>query len=143
MHSMPVSVNATNFPTWNLTVNDTAPIWAYVSRYFHLAGKLYSTQFSAARKTLLAIAVLGWSCMFTGSYCELPLTISLCSAINSVETSNRNFTAFQNVAKALNGTATATNNPSATSVPHSGAPSMHHGCLTLIVLSAALMAAFA
>jgi plastocyanin len=106
---MPVSVNATNFPTWNLTVNDTAPIWAYCRQ------------------------------KNPSSHCGAGMVF----AINSVETSDRNFTAFQNVAKALNGTATATNNPSATSVPHSGAPSMHHGCLTLIVLSAALMAAFA
>jgi hypothetical protein len=26
---MPVADDATTFPTWNLTVNDTSPIWAY------------------------------------------------------------------------------------------------------------------
>lgn len=30
-HSMPVLADATNFATWNLTINDTTPIWAYVS----------------------------------------------------------------------------------------------------------------
>jgi hypothetical protein len=29
--SFPVADNATTFPTWNITVNDTAPIWAYVN----------------------------------------------------------------------------------------------------------------
>ena len=28
--SFPVADNATDFPTWNFTVTDTAPIWAYV-----------------------------------------------------------------------------------------------------------------
>ena len=28
-HSMPVDANATEFPVWNVTVNDTAPLWFY------------------------------------------------------------------------------------------------------------------
>jgi len=32
---MPVADNATEFPTWNLTVNDTAPIWAYCRQAGH------------------------------------------------------------------------------------------------------------
>ena len=83
------------------------------------------------------------------------INTSLCSAINSVETSDRNFTAFQNVAMALNGTSTSTgtgtgtstdttsNTPSATSPSHSGASSTRHGYLRLIIISAALVVAFA
>ena len=29
--SMPVAANATSFPTWNVTVNDTNPLWFFVS----------------------------------------------------------------------------------------------------------------
>jgi len=32
---MPVAAGATNFPTWNLTVNDTSPIWAYCRQAGH------------------------------------------------------------------------------------------------------------
>jgi len=32
---MPVADNATRFPTWNLTVNNTAPIWAYCRQAGH------------------------------------------------------------------------------------------------------------
>jgi plastocyanin len=106
---MPVSANVTDFPTWNLTVNDTAPIWAYCRQ------------------------------QIPSSHCGAGMVF----AINSVETSDRNFTAFQNVAKALNGTGTASNTPSATSVPHSGTSSTHHGCLMLIIVSATLVVAFA
>jgi plastocyanin len=106
---MPVSADATNFPTWNLTVNDTAPIWAYCRQ------------------------------QIPSSHCGAGMVF----AINSVETSARNFTAFQNVAKALNGTSTASSTPSTTSVPQSGASSVHHGCLMLIIISAALVVAFA
>jgi plastocyanin len=110
---MPVSANATEFPTWNLTVVDTAPIWAYCRQ------------------------------QTPSSHCGAGMVF----AINSVDTSDRNFTAFQNVAEALNGTGTSTgsNTPSATatSLPHSGASSTHHGCLMLIIVSAAVVIAFA
>jgi len=70
---VPVADDATVFPTWNLTINDTAPIWAY---------------------------------------CKQKLPTSHCGAgmvfaINSDETGARNFSAFQNVAQAINGTAAA------------------------------------
>lgn len=32
---MPVAAGVTNFPTWNLTVNDTNPIWAYCHQEGH------------------------------------------------------------------------------------------------------------
>eukprot|EP00753_Platysulcus_tardus_P014731 PLAT4439.1.p1 GENE.PLAT4439.1~~PLAT4439.1.p1 ORF type:complete len:387 (-),score=-59.77 PLAT4439.1:172-1332(-) len=93
----PVSDDATAFPTWNLTVNDTAPIWAYCAQANHCgAGMVF--------------------------------------AVNSDESSGRNFTAFQSLAKQLNGTASAaasTASPSATGT--SGA-----GALQVGVLSAAL-----
>jgi plastocyanin len=70
---IPVADDATAFPTWNLTINDTAPIWAY------------------CRQKLPA------------SHCGSGMVF----AINSDETSARNFSAFQNVAEAINGTAAA------------------------------------
>lgn len=83
----PVADNATNFPTWNITVNDTSPIWAY-----------------CRQKT-------------PTSHCGAGMVF----AINSDESSPRNFTAFQNLAEQLNGTATGS-----ASTPASGAaaPSM-------------------
>ena len=30
-YSQPVAADATSFPQWDLLINDTAPIWAYVS----------------------------------------------------------------------------------------------------------------
>lgn len=36
LFSMSVADDATTFPTWNITVNDTAPIWAYVSIHLFL-----------------------------------------------------------------------------------------------------------
>ncbi|PPQ89404.1 hypothetical protein CVT25_002222 [Psilocybe cyanescens] len=68
---MPVAVDATSFPTWNYTVTDTAPVWAYCRQ------------------------------QTPASHCGQGMVF----AINSVETSARNFSSFQNVAKALNGTA--------------------------------------
>jgi plastocyanin len=65
----PVASDATTFPTWNLTVNDTAPIWAYCRQLNHCgAGMVF--------------------------------------AVNSDESSARNYSAFQSLAKSLNGTAT-------------------------------------
>jgi plastocyanin len=72
---MPVSDDTTSgFPTWNYTVTDTAPVWAY---------------------------------------CRQQVPVSHCGqgmvfAINPVQSSARNFTAFQNVAKNLNGTVLTT-----------------------------------
>ncbi|KIM87510.1 hypothetical protein PILCRDRAFT_815034 [Piloderma croceum F 1598] len=40
---MPVAANATTFPTWNLTVNDTSPIWAYCRQAGHCgSGMVFS-----------------------------------------------------------------------------------------------------
>jgi len=66
----PVAANATTFPTWNLTINDTAPIWAYCRQATHC----------------------GTGMVF---------------AVNSDESSARNFSAFQNLAIQLNGTTNA------------------------------------
>ena len=63
----PVAAGTTTFPTWSLTINDTAPMWAYCAQANHCgAGMVF--------------------------------------AINSDETSGRNFAAFQSLAKTLNGT---------------------------------------
>lgn len=76
-----VSDNSTDFPTWSILVNDTAPIWAY---------------------------------------CRQPLPKSHCGAgmvfaVNSIDDSTRNFTAFQSVAEALNGTSATSTGSNTTS----------------------------
>ncbi|KAJ7181794.1 hypothetical protein C8R43DRAFT_1117134 [Mycena crocata] len=83
-----VDTNKTDgFPTYSLTVNDTAPIWAYCG------------QTSPA------------------SHCGAGMVF----AINAVDTSARNFSAYQSIAKQLNGTASNSSaNPSASGT---GAPS--------------------
>jgi len=74
---LPVAEGATEFPTWNYTVTDTAPVWAY-----------------CRQKT-------------PASHCGAGMVF----AINPAEESSggRSFTAFQNVAKTLNGTAVSAN----------------------------------
>jgi len=69
-----VADNAINFPTWNITVNDTAPIWAYCRQ------------------------------KAPASHCGAGMVF----AVNSDETSPRNFIAFQNLAEKLNGTSAST-----------------------------------
>jgi plastocyanin len=69
----PVGANDTDFPTWSITVNDTAPIWAY-------CGQTNPT-----------------------SHCGAGMVF----AINAIDNSTRNFTAFQSVAEQLNGTGSA------------------------------------
>lgn len=49
------------------------------------------------------------------------------SAVNSDDTSGRSFTAFQNVAKTLNGTAVGQSSPTATTTTDSGALSVRAG----------------
>jgi len=66
----PVAADATTFPTWSLTINDTAPIWAYCRQANHCGS-------------------------------------GMVFAVNSDETSQRNFTAFQTLAKTLNGTSSS------------------------------------
>jgi len=63
----PVAAGVTDFPTWSLTINDTAPIWAYCRQANHCGS-------------------------------------GMVFAVNSDETGQRNFTAFQTLAKTLNGT---------------------------------------
>jgi len=84
----PVADSSTSFPTWNVTVNDTAPIWAY-----------------CRQKT-------------PSSHCGAGMVF----AVNSDESSQRNFTAFQNLAEQLNGTSTAT--ASGSSKTSAATPSM-------------------
>ncbi|KAF8078487.1 hypothetical protein FPV67DRAFT_1465429 [Lyophyllum atratum] len=99
----------TDFPTWSITVNDTAPIWAY---------------------------------------CRQKIPVSHCGAamvfaINAVENSERNFTAFQNVAKAINGTAAAQSAaPTSTSPAGNGAVSVRMGGAGFALAVAAVIAAF-
>lgn len=105
---MPVADDATEFPTWNFTVTDTAPVWAYCRQ------------------------------QLPSSHCGAGMVF----AINSVETSPRNFAAFQNVAKALNGTAvlsTSPNNTTTTSQDPSGAASVKVGFASVSILVAALI----
>jgi len=106
---MPVAADATDFPTWNFTVTDTSPVWAY------------------CRQTA------------PSSHCGAGMVF----AINPVQTSARNFTAFQDVAKALNGTAAAAVIPSATpsaAASASGAVSVKLGSASVTVLIAAFIA---
>jgi plastocyanin len=106
---MPVNASLTEgFPTWNLTVNDTAPMWAYCKQ-----------------KT-------------PSSHCGAGMVF----AINSDETSARNFSAFQNLAKTLNGsTSTSTaSGAGASSTTTDGALSMRVGTAGLVVVFAALAA---
>jgi plastocyanin len=99
----------TDFPTWSLTVNDTAPIWAY-----------------CRQKTPV-------------SHCGAAMVF----AINAVENSDRNFTAFQNVAKAINGTAAAQSAaPTSTSPAGNGAVSVRMGGAGFALAVAAVVAAF-
>jgi len=103
---MPVADDATSFPTWNFTVTDTSPVWAYCRQQSPV------------------------------SHCGSGMVF----AINSVETSARNFSAFQSVAKALNGTAVAAVVPSTTpSASTSSAASVKLGGASISILIAALV----
>lgn len=81
---MPVGANVTTgFPTWNVTVNDTNPLWFYC--------KQHNPDGS--------------------SHCGHGMVF----AVNPVQTSARNFTAFQLLAQNLNGTNTSTTSSSSSS----------------------------
>ncbi|KAH6917257.1 hypothetical protein BKA70DRAFT_328254 [Coprinopsis sp. MPI-PUGE-AT-0042] len=71
-----------DFPTFNYTVLDTAPVWAYCRQR-------------------------------VGSHCGAGMTF----AVNPEKDSGRTFEAFQNVAKALNGTSAASTSNETTSNP--------------------------
>ncbi|KAG6820384.1 hypothetical protein H0H93_001355 [Arthromyces matolae] len=79
------------------------------------------------------------------AYCRQQNPSSHCGAgmvfaVNPVQDSTRNFTAFQNVAEALNGTATASSaSPSATSSPN-GATSLHIGSAGFALVLSAVIA---
>lgn len=71
--SMPVADNATTFPTWSVTVNDTNPLWFYCKQHKPDGS----------------------------SHCGAGMVF----AVNPVQSSARNFSAFQTLAQTLNGTA--------------------------------------
>jgi len=96
----PVADGATTFPVWNLTVTDTAPIWAYC-------------------KQQTPISHCGQGMVF---------------AINSDETGPRNFKAFTDLAKNLNGTRGAVSQPTGTTI--SGAVSLRVGGVLALALTA-------
>ncbi|PCH33520.1 hypothetical protein WOLCODRAFT_160132 [Wolfiporia cocos MD-104 SS10] len=73
---MPVADDATEFPTFNVTVNDTAPLWFYCKQHTPTGA----------------------------SHCGEGMVF----AVNAVADSARNFSAFQALAKELNGTGTST-----------------------------------
>ena len=95
--SMAVGANATEFPTWNVTVNDTTPLWFYCRQH----------------------APDG------SSHCGAGMVF----AVNAVENSPRNFTAFKALATTLNGT----NTTGASSSSSSG-----NGASTDVAFSSAL-----
>jgi len=103
---MPVADGATTFPTWNFTVTDTAPVWAYCRQ------------------------------QTPASHCGAGMVF----AINSVESSGRNFAAYQNVAKALNGTAAAASNPAPSSTPVGSASRLSIGGFSISLVIAVVAA---
>lgn len=96
---MAVADDATEFPTWSITVNGTEPIWAYVSYSLRFGVTHFETNlhFQCRQKT-------------PASHCGAGMVF----AINSDEGGPRSFDSFKNVATALNGTAAAANAPSGT-----------------------------
>ncbi|KAF5377654.1 hypothetical protein D9615_005287 [Tricholomella constricta] len=107
---VPVADSITSdYPTWSVVVNDTAPVWAY-----------------CRQKTPI-------------SHCGAAMVF----AINPVENSERNFTAFQNIAKAINGTAAAQNaDPTSTAPADNGAVSVRMGGATVALAVVAVVASF-
>ncbi|OJT09492.1 hypothetical protein TRAPUB_14026 [Trametes pubescens] len=101
---MPVDANATDFPVWNVTVNDTAPIWFYCRQHKPDGS----------------------------SHCGAGMVF----AVNAVENSPRNFTAFQSLAQTLNGT--ASNSSSSATNGTAGATGNNNGGAASRATSAAL-----
>ncbi|KAG5221438.1 FliC domain-containing protein [Salix suchowensis] len=98
-NSVAVADDATEFPTWSITVNGTEPIWAYVS---------YSLRLDVTNvETISPFSVPSKD---PASHCGAGMVF----AINSDEGGPRSFDSFKNVATALNGTAAAANAPSGT-----------------------------
>ncbi|TFK94348.1 hypothetical protein K466DRAFT_377836 [Polyporus arcularius HHB13444] len=99
---MPVDANATDFPVWNVTVNDTAPLWFYCRQHKPDGS----------------------------SHCGSGMVF----AVNAVEDSPRNFSAFKSLAATLNGTnatgATGTNGSGSGSGNGASAGSMFNVALS-------------
>jgi plastocyanin len=102
----PVASGTTDFPTYSITVNDTAPIWAYCAQTNHCGS-------------------------------------GMVFAVNSDESSGRNFAAFQSLAKTLNGTtssnSTTPTNGTTTTGSGNGAVSNSIGGGLVIAVVAALV----
>ncbi|KAI0702496.1 hypothetical protein BC835DRAFT_1411047 [Cytidiella melzeri] len=98
-----VDANATTFPTWNVTVNDTTPLW--------------------------------FSCQQTNpkSHCGAGMVF----AVNPVQTSPRNFSAYQALAMIANGT-NATTSASSPNTTQSSTPSGSNNGAGNVVINAAL-----
>lgn len=94
--------------------------------------------YSAVKKLLPAIAVQEWSCKCHPCSIEITTLSGRYSAINSDESSGRNFAAYQKVAQALNGTAAAAAAPSATPAG-SSASSVRIGGISISLVFAALI----
>jgi len=90
---MPVGANATDFPTWSITINDTSPIWAYCAQAGHCGS-------------------------------------GMVFAINSDETSARNFAAFQKLAKTLNGTTSGNSTSSNNGTTTNGSTDTGNGAMS-------------
>jgi plastocyanin len=88
---MPVASDASSFPTWSLTVNDSNPIWAYCRQAGHCGS-------------------------------------GMVFAVNPVQDSARNFSAFQGLAMSMNGTGSGSSSgspsSSASPKPTSGASAL-------------------
>jgi len=99
----PVAAGSTEFPTWSLTINDTAPIWAFCGQAGHCGS-------------------------------------GMVFAVNSDESSGRNFAAFQGLAKTLNGTNSSDSTaPNPSGNTDNGAMSSSVGSGFVIALVAALV----
>jgi len=104
---MPFATGGLTMPQFNLTINDTTPIWGY--------------------------------CRQTG-HCGKGMVFS----INSDESGARNFSAFQGLAEAINGTgaiaSSTTSGSSASATPSSGATNVRVGGALTLALGAVLAA---
>jgi plastocyanin len=109
---MPFATGGSSNPVFNLTINDTTPIWGYCKQAANTAN----------------------------SHCGKGMVFS----INSDESGARNYSAFQGLAEAINGTgASASGSASssgASAAPSSGATTVHAGGALTLALGAVLAA---
>jgi len=98
----PVAANATQFPTWNFTVQDTKPVWAYCRQVSH---------------------------------CQSGMVF----AINAVDNSPANFTAFLNNAKSSATNASTTSASTSSPTQSSSAVSTHLGGTSVTLMVVALL----